>query len=146
MKEEHNPRFNFWVLVNGNFIDVCVLEWYKLFGDVQGEHYWKNVVRDSEDFRTRLLRHLGIDEAAFLKEVEALKRYRDKFVAHFDLERTGNISGIDTAKKAVGFYYSYILEHEGVDSLGRADDFDAAYAETEGEARRVYEWADCGAP
>ncbi len=28
----------FWVNANGNFIDVCVLEWCKLFGDKRGQH------------------------------------------------------------------------------------------------------------
>jgi hypothetical protein len=26
----------FWVNVNGNFIDICALEWCKLFGDKKG--------------------------------------------------------------------------------------------------------------
>jgi hypothetical protein len=41
------PTAPFWRTVNGNFIDVCVLEWCKLFGDKittradrQNNHYW----------------------------------------------------------------------------------------------------------
>src|SRR5271165_4315169 len=33
-------RSQFWVTANGNFLDHCVLEWCKLFGDERGEHYW----------------------------------------------------------------------------------------------------------
>jgi hypothetical protein len=30
---------NFWRVVNGNFFDICVLEWCKLFADEKGKHY-----------------------------------------------------------------------------------------------------------
>ena len=33
----------FWLTVNGNFIDQCALEWCKLFGDLRGEHAWPNI-------------------------------------------------------------------------------------------------------
>jgi hypothetical protein len=53
---------NFWRAVSGNFIDICVLEWCKLFADPNGKHHWSKIVSDPTSFKTQLLDHLGIDE------------------------------------------------------------------------------------
>ncbi len=39
-----NPYPNFWRAANNNFIDMCVLEWCKLFADMQGKHHWSKIV------------------------------------------------------------------------------------------------------
>jgi hypothetical protein len=41
----------FWRQVNGNFLDLCVLEWCKLFGNRKGRHFWRQVVSDPGAFR-----------------------------------------------------------------------------------------------
>jgi len=35
---------NFWRTTDGNFLDMAVLEWCKLFADPRGKHYWKKVI------------------------------------------------------------------------------------------------------
>jgi hypothetical protein len=47
---------NFWRVVNGNFLDICVLEWCKLFADQRGKHYWGTIVKDPAGFKAGLLR------------------------------------------------------------------------------------------
>jgi hypothetical protein len=37
------PTASFWRIVNGNFIDACVLEWCKLLGDTKGQHCWDRI-------------------------------------------------------------------------------------------------------
>jgi len=48
-----------------------------------------------------------------------------------------NIPLLDAAKKAVWFYYVYILEHEAMDLAGLPLDIDAGYGQTEDEAKKV---------
>jgi hypothetical protein len=38
-----HPQASFWRQANGNFLDICVLEWCKLFGDKKGKHHWSRV-------------------------------------------------------------------------------------------------------
>jgi hypothetical protein len=59
---EYHPQASFWRQVNGNFFDMAVLDWCKLFGDQKqtplkrvGEHHWRRVVSDPEMFEARLL-------------------------------------------------------------------------------------------
>ncbi|MCD4674473.1 MAG: hypothetical protein K8S18_00550 [Desulfobacula sp.] len=44
-------KTQFWVGVNGNFIDICVLEWCKIFGDLRGKHSWKKAISDPKSFK-----------------------------------------------------------------------------------------------
>jgi hypothetical protein len=102
----------FWVAVNGNFIDICVLEWCKLFGDLRGKHSWKKAISDPEAFKDGLLQHLEMTEAEFNAYVVEMRTYRDKYVAHLDLVERFNIPQLDIAKKSVVYFYSYLLAHE----------------------------------
>lgn len=35
---------NFWTGINGNCLDIAVLEWCKLFADRKDPHHWKKIV------------------------------------------------------------------------------------------------------
>jgi hypothetical protein len=139
--QDYQKRGNFWRAISGNFIDICVLEWCKLFADSKGKHHWSKVVSDPADFKTQLFKHLGIDEAAFQKEIEMIRRYRDKFLAHLDSDEIMNIPALDIAKKAVWFYHSYVVQHEAQpgDLAGLPLELDAGYAQCENEARAIYD-------
>ena len=76
----------FWVNANGNFLDIAVLEWCKLFADTSGKHFWRKIISDSDGFWEGLLRELGLSEAQFDDYVTQMRTYRDKFVAHLDSE------------------------------------------------------------
>jgi len=132
---------NFWRAANGNFIDICVLEWCKLFTDSNGKHHWRNIVSDPTQFKTQLLDHLGIDEAAFQREIAAARRYRDKFLAHLDSAEVMNIPILDIAKKAVWFYHAHVVEHEVTpgDLDGLPVELDTGYAQCERQAEATYE-------
>lgn len=139
--QDYQERGNFWRAVSGNFIDICALEWCKLFADPKGKHHWRKVVSDPANFETQLLNHLGIDEAAFQKEIEVIRQYRDKFLAHLDADEVMNIPALDIAKKAVWFYHAYVVQHEAQrgDLAGLPVELDAGYAQCEDEARAIYE-------
>jgi hypothetical protein len=138
LQQTPNPTFTFWRAVSGNFIDMCVLEWCKLFADRRGKHYWRNIAADPDDFRVKLLNHLGIDEVGFQKDIDIMLRYRDKFIAHLDSDIIMNIPALDAAKKAVWFYHGYVLAHENIVLAGLPADLDKGYMETEDEAATVY--------
>jgi hypothetical protein len=135
-----NTSANFWRVMNGNCIDVCVLEWCKLFADGKGKHYWANVVTDQADFQKSLLDHLGLGAAAFQQEIETMRRYRDKFLAHLDSDYTMNVPTLDVAKKAVWFFHAHIVSHEAKseDLAGLPVQLDEGYKESEAEAEAVY--------
>lgn len=146
-REQHKFLFdrrhagaNFWRVVNGNCIDICVLEWCKLFADEKADHHWGRIVTDPATFKQALLTQLGINEVALKREIEEIRHYRDKFVAHLDSEPVMTIPRLDRAKQSVWFYHAHIvgLEANKGDLTGLPMDLDAAYAQAEEEAATVY--------
>ena len=105
-------RTQFWVGVNGNFIDICVLEWCKLFGDLRGKHSWKRSVSDPESFLDGLLKDLVLAEDDFNAYIMEMRTYRDKYVAHLDSFEKIHRPKLDIAKKSVIYLYNYLLKHE----------------------------------
>ena len=98
--------------VNGNFIDICVLEWCKLFGDLRDKHSWKRAVSDPKSFHDGLLQDLELTEAQFNAYVVEMRSYRDKYVAHLDSDERFNMPRLDIAKKSVAHLYNYLLDRE----------------------------------
>ena len=58
--------------MNSNCIDLCVLEWCKLFADKKGEYGWRNLVSHPDQFYKDLLTHLGLDDGAFQKIIKEM--------------------------------------------------------------------------
>jgi hypothetical protein len=104
----------FFVNANSNFLDICVLEWCKLFADERGKHHWRKAITDQDSFFPDLLNTLNLTDAEFKLYTESMKTYRDKFVAHLDLHETMHLPKFRTAKKSVSFLYQYLLAHEEV--------------------------------
>lgn len=102
----------FWVTANGNFLDHCVLEWCKLYGDRSGKHHWRKVVTDPDTFFAGLLTCLDLTEAQFEIYVSEMRTYRDKFVAHLDLDEVMQIPRLRLARRSVAYLHDYVLEHE----------------------------------
>lgn len=104
--------------IDGNFLDMAVIEWCKLFGDRNGRHFWAKVVND-QAFEGAILTHLGQSADQFAGYIEEMREYRDKFLAHLDDQRVMNIPKLDRAKEAVEFYHGYVVHH--VASAGDLD-------------------------
>jgi hypothetical protein len=133
----------FWVTANGNFLDSCVLEWCKLFGDKKGDHYWGKITSDPAMFESELLHRLGISAQDFGRQLGKVRHYRDKFVAHLDSEDIMNIPDLEVAKKSVWFYHAHVMAKEAVRSpLGILPewsyDLDMLYRRCAEEASREY--------
>lgn len=104
-KSPYLGKEGFWLTVQGNFIDVCVLEWCKLFGNRNGKYHWKNVLCDPDNFRRELLDTHGIDEAALKKLWNTVKDYRDDFVAHTEEQEMSVVPNMNLPYLLVEFYY-----------------------------------------
>ncbi len=99
----------FWRTVNSNCLDICVLEWCKLFAERDGKHGWEKVVSDPSTFIPRLLAHLGVTEAAFKDYADDFRRYRDKFIAHLPEVHTMNIPFLRVGGRSVAYLYADLI-------------------------------------
>jgi hypothetical protein len=137
------PKRNdqFWRNANANFMDLCTLEFCKLFAEARGKHHWRKVVTDQAAFFDGLLKTLGVNAAEFDEYIASMKFYRDKYVAHLDEELGGNYPHLGAGKKATAYLYDYLLKHEDegdffLDAQGDAAEF---YAKREEEGEAAYE-------
>lgn len=132
---------NFWRVTNSNFIDMCVLDWCKLFADKNGKHYWTNVVTDAPGLEAALLAHLDVSAEEWQRQIDVMRRYRDKFLAHLDSDYVMNIPTLDLAKNAVWFYHSWVVGKEAkageIDNL--PNELDTGFQQSQREAERVFE-------
>lgn len=97
--------------IDGNFIDMAVIEWCKLFGERKGKHYWEKVV-SHQGFEAEMVKHLDESSERFKNYINEMREYRDKFLAHLDDERIMKIPKMDQAKEAVDFLYGYLVSVE----------------------------------
>jgi len=105
-------REQFWQTLNGNFIDICVLEWCKLFGDMKAMHHWSKCISDPKAFLPELYARTGHDKKAFETYRLEMRAYRDKFVAHLDELNEANIPDLQPALESVRYLYEYLLNVE----------------------------------
>jgi hypothetical protein len=130
----------FWKRANGNFMDVAVLEWCKLFADRRGVHSYRNVLTDPAGFESELLGHLGMSAADFETYCTGVKTYRDKFVAHLDDDPKAKYPQLDVAIKSAKFLYNYLRTQEDkngyLDGLPRKSE--TAYRLALSEAKASY--------
>jgi hypothetical protein len=103
---------SFWITAHRNSLDICVLEFCKLFCERSGKHCWENVVSDPGAFRLELLRRLQMTEVEYLAYIKAMLRYRNKFVAHLDNERVMNPPNLENALTAVKYYHEHVVNVE----------------------------------
>lgn len=107
----------FWTAVTNNFIDVCVLEWCKLLADRKGPHFYGSVVADVGSFEPGLYDCLRMTPDAFANYRTEVRSYRDKFIAHLDLELTMRIPRLDVIVESVSYYHANIIASDGIPAL-----------------------------
>ena len=110
----NHPQGAFWLEAHGNFFDISVLEWCKLFADRNrddwGEHHWRRVVENPDRFEADLYRTLGLTADAFAELIKNIKGYRDQFVAHLDEKREMLLPALETAKKSIAFLHERLVQ------------------------------------
>ncbi|MBX3490142.1 hypothetical protein [Parvibaculum sp.] len=100
----------FCVTAAGNFIDIAIMEWSKLFSDKSARHHWRNIVDDASKFEEALLTHLHMSPDEMELYEKTIKLYRDKFIAHLDDELVAEIPDLDIAYEAVNFLCRHMAE------------------------------------
>jgi hypothetical protein len=119
---------DFWNTADGNFIDAAVLAWCALFADdnlkrgVLAKQGWRKMLpaADHESLERALLVAMGVDQAAYDELIEIARRYRDKFLAHLDSDRTMLIPHMEAALRGARFLYDRIWSRE-IDPIWRGD-------------------------
>lgn len=138
------PTMNFWRQANSNFIDMCVLDWCKLFADERAVHHWQKIVSDPTRFEADLLAHLDLTTDQFQNLIKQIRFYRDKFVAHLDEHNIMDIPTLDLLEKSIRFYHAHIVtkEIQPEDLVGIPADtpekFTLGYNQCVDEAERVF--------
>jgi hypothetical protein len=135
---------SFWRQVNSDCIDICVLDWCKLFADRQGEHHWRKIVEDATAFKAALLHHVGLTAADFDAYIQTMKTYRDKFVAHLDQEREMNIPDMTVAQTSLWLLHSHLVAREAKpgDLIGLPTaDMQLGYDQCFSEAEEIFQSA-----
>lgn len=103
---------DFRITMQGNCVDIAVLEWCKLFGERDGKHSWQKTVDDPDAFRSGLLLALAISHTDWDDCWSEMRAYRNSFVAHLDNEHTMDILAMDLPSRMVTYFYSHVLGSE----------------------------------
>ena len=115
-----------------NFLDICVLEWCKLFADRNSGHHWRRVIDDHDRFEADLYATLSVTADEFAKLIKQARHYRDKFVAHLDEQRIMRPPKLDLPKKSIVFLYGRL------DSDATAKQLEQVFAQALQKAQTVY--------
>jgi hypothetical protein len=141
--DPRHPQAAFWREVHGNFFDISVLDWCKLFADRKGKHYWRRVVAEPDRFEADLYATLGVMADEFTALTTNIKDYRDRFVAHLDEERTMLLPALEVAKGAIVFLHERLMQQAG--GCGHwqglpttAEQLDRGFTQAFREAQSVY--------
>lgn len=85
-----NQDSDFVVNGNGNFIDIAVLEWCKVFTSPRKKkHNYEHVVKEPDEFLAAMLAHNGATQEDWDDYKATMKKYRDKYIAHWDDDPDG---------------------------------------------------------
>ncbi|MGJ7607130.1 hypothetical protein ACSFA7_22535 [Variovorax sp. LT1R20] len=134
---------NFWIRANGNFLDIAVSEWCKVFADKKSKHHFARVIPEPATLLAGLTAALGMDEAAYGALIDGVREYRDKFVAHLDDQRVMNVPAMQPLLDSAVFLYDTLCTNEAtvVHLTGLRPDakefYDQRFAEALAEYRRA---------
>lgn len=117
---------DFWISLNNNFYDICILEWCKLFGSNSETLHWKKIVFNKKDFKLRLFRDLNITQEDLNLLHETTKVLRDKFIAHIDNDKYLYRPNLGLALKIIYYLYKEIFNLCS-DTNGFPEDLEAIY-------------------
>lgn len=109
-KELKKTSRPFWRTLNGNFLDICVLEWCKLFGNDKDIYHWKKIMNNPTQFKNEMFQELNIKQTDLETAWNSIKSYRDEFVAHLEDKETMRIPTFDLPLAAVIFYHKKIID------------------------------------
>lgn len=107
-KDDLRRKDHFWRTTNGNFVDVCVLEWCKMFANYSDKCHWKKILDAPDDFLREIEEHLEINSKDFDDYLNSFKFFRDKYIAHLDDVDEWPVPEFDMALEIAIFYYEKV--------------------------------------
>lgn len=112
--QEYKDGNSFWkYILDANLLQATIY-WCMIFGaDSSNPIHWKNLNTDKkdfirEDFRKNLLSSLNIKEKQWDNYWKEVVNFRDKFVAHRELNFNEPVPYFDTAFKVALFYDEWV--------------------------------------
>ncbi len=99
---------DFWIRANGTLFDMSVIEWCKLFADHKGKHHWSRTFSNKDEWKSKLLHHMGMTEEEYDFELMKLKEYRDKYATHLDDPKSMNYPLTEIMLRSASFLYDCI--------------------------------------
>ncbi len=133
---------DFSITISGNFIDISIIEWCKLFGAYGDNHHWRNLIGDdADDFSSSLHEHLSMSESDFKEYHQSMKNYRDVFATHWDDDGESKRPYLDSAFECVVFLHKYIFTNFEKSSAlqDKVRDLRDYYETCYKEARKCYQ-------
>lgn len=112
------PSFNSNIerTINGNFMDMAVLEWCKLFGDPRHEpQHWQRVIlcrEQRQQFKHELVQVVGHSKRDWNALRTICLEFRNDFVAHLGSEPIMRTPPVDPVWKSTAYYYDFIRRNE----------------------------------
>jgi hypothetical protein len=83
-KDRLRVNRDFWIRLNGNFLDMATLDWCKLFADKSNAYHWSKIFKSKSIWKTELSRHTDVPMNEMKGHVRRILTYRNKYVAHLD--------------------------------------------------------------
>jgi hypothetical protein len=132
---------DFWVNATGNFIDIAVMEWCKLFAEWDSPYHYRKVAAVRKDFREAMLKRLGKSQAEWDAYVSGVKIYRDKYIAHWEEKPPKlTVPALDLARDSAIFLMDWLTERSENDANWPApQDGTAFYEQRKEHALAAYD-------
>lgn len=132
---------NTWRLLANSSIDMAVIEWCNLFGSngINNSTHWHNSayrwIKDRHEFIREILSPAGITFKDWKIYHSALVTYRNKNVAHLDVDDWHrDVPTLDLALKVLVLSYQ-IFEKHSHQARSLQDEYDRTLKEIEGLVR-----------
>lgn len=131
-------KSNFWRMIANSSHDTAVIQWCNLFGSSSDDNqtHWLNSsvsnIADREDFKEKILSKIPISFDEWKKIHSEILTYRNKNVAHIDLDNwKRNIPMFDVAIEVLFYSYEVLFPHKIHQNLSLRDEFKRVENETE---------------
>jgi len=100
-----------WVYTCNAYLQMAVLKWCDVFGADKNDTHWKKIGFDADDFKHTLLSKIDISEKEWSSYWDAIKDFRDNYIAHSHIEDYKYPAPkFDIALKAIFFLDEWLRE------------------------------------
>ena len=140
-----HPCMSIFRQINSNFLDMAVIEWYKLIGHKNSKYHWEKLLNDNVSFKEKLYNIPELNSLSYDQYITKMKDYRDKFVAHLDYIRKMDIPYLEAAHASIQLYHREIVEIHAdeldlTNLCDTSEKFVLGYHQCQDEARKLLSW------